>query len=720
LTPSNTATYTATFTTQYQLTTTAGTGGSVSPGGFFTSGTNTQVSATATAGYDFVGFTGTEMSTSNPLSVPMTGPQTIMANFVAQVPTKFTVSAMSPEKAGTPFQFTVTALDQFGNIAVDYAGTVKFTSSDALAVLPGNATFSAGGTAMFSATLNTGGTQTITVTDTVTSSITGTSNGISTSSTAAFVSSDKTTQGNWMGVYGKDGYDVANGPEVPAGGALSYGTFAMQGQSNWTWAQSTSDKRGLETDGQGDRTAATWYSGTTFSFDVNLTDGQQHEVSLYLLDWDSQGRGEKVTITDANNPGAPLDTRVMPDAGTDPNTTNTTAANFTGGTYLVWNLSGHVTITITRTAGPNGVVAGIFFGGASTAGSAPSASATNFLTDTSTGGNWLGVYGGDGYDVSQAGRSLPSYDPTFAPPGSNYVWNSNPIATNALETGTDGTSSRIAGTWYSSASLSFDVNLADGKPHRVALYALDWDNLGRSESVKIQDSTSGTTLDTESVSNFANGVYLIWTITGHVTITVTPTAGPNAVISGIFWGGASATVIPATAAWVNSDVSTQGAWMGKYGSNGFSLAGAGQNFLIPATFTVQGSPSPYTWESNPNPPDPKDLETDNQGHQIAAAWYSSGSNSFSFDLNLTDGNTHQISLYAMDWDNRGRVETIQVSDADSGTVLDTRIISGSSTNTSATNFANGSYLIWNVKGHVIIKITSNVGPNAVISGVFID
>ena len=95
-----------------------------------------------------------------------------------------------------------------------------------------------------------------------------------------------------MGVYGKDGYFVANGPEFPANGALSYGTFAVQGQSLWTYAQSTTDKRALETDGQGDRIAATWYSGTSFSFDVNLTDGQQHEVSLYLLDWDTGGRGE--------------------------------------------------------------------------------------------------------------------------------------------------------------------------------------------------------------------------------------------------------------------------------------------------------------------------------------------------------------------------------------------------------------------------------------------
>ncbi len=55
--------------------------------------------------------------------------------------------------------------------------------------------------------------------------------------------------------------------------------------------------------------------------------------------------------------------------------------------------------------------------------------------------------------------------------------------------------------------------------------------------------------------------------------------------------------------------------MGKYGSSGYALANAGQNFLIPATFTVQDPLTPWTWASNPNPPDP-DLETDN--HMVSA------------------------------------------------------------------------------------------------------
>ena len=55
-------------------------------------------------------------------------------------------------------------------MATGYTGTVHFTSSDAQAGLPANYTFTGGdaGTHVFSVTLKTAGTQSITATDTVT------------------------------------------------------------------------------------------------------------------------------------------------------------------------------------------------------------------------------------------------------------------------------------------------------------------------------------------------------------------------------------------------------------------------------------------------------------------------------------------------------------------------------------------------------------------------
>ena len=91
--------------------------------------------------------------------------------------THFSVNAFHTARAGTAFNFNVTALDAANNTASTYSGTVHFTTTDPKAVLPANSTL-ANGTATFSATLNTIGSQTITATDTVTASIIGTSSSI--------------------------------------------------------------------------------------------------------------------------------------------------------------------------------------------------------------------------------------------------------------------------------------------------------------------------------------------------------------------------------------------------------------------------------------------------------------------------------------------------------------------------------------------------------------
>jgi hypothetical protein len=113
----------------------------------------------------------------DPLSVqprPADGPIDIGAyEFV--LATHFVLSAPSGGTTGAAFSFTVTALDDTGNTATGYSGTVQFTSSDPRASLPGTSSLT-NGTGTFQATLNTSGNQTITATDTVTSSITGTSN----------------------------------------------------------------------------------------------------------------------------------------------------------------------------------------------------------------------------------------------------------------------------------------------------------------------------------------------------------------------------------------------------------------------------------------------------------------------------------------------------------------------------------------------------------------
>ncbi|HEV3082950.1 MAG TPA: choice-of-anchor tandem repeat GloVer-containing protein, partial [Gemmataceae bacterium] len=95
----------------------------------------------------------------------------------------------SPTTAGSAGYVTVTALDAYGNIATGYTGTVHFTSSDAKAVLPADFTFTPQypSPRVFSVTLETAGTQSITATDTVTSGMTSTQSGITVNPAAASV-----------------------------------------------------------------------------------------------------------------------------------------------------------------------------------------------------------------------------------------------------------------------------------------------------------------------------------------------------------------------------------------------------------------------------------------------------------------------------------------------------------------------------------------------------
>ncbi len=74
----------------------------------------------------------------------------------------------------------MTAYDAYGNVANGYTGTVAFSSSDAKAILPANYSFSSTdqGSHTFSVTLETAGTQSITVVDSSSFGITGSEAGI--------------------------------------------------------------------------------------------------------------------------------------------------------------------------------------------------------------------------------------------------------------------------------------------------------------------------------------------------------------------------------------------------------------------------------------------------------------------------------------------------------------------------------------------------------------
>jgi arylsulfate sulfotransferase len=341
---------------------------------------------------------------------------------------------------------------------------------------------------------------------------------------ATFLNTDTSTEGNWQNVYGSQGYNVIdNASSYP-----SYAQVSASGYSNYIWTTSTSDPRALQEVGSSNGIAAVWYSPSSFTINVNITDGQTHQVALYLLDWDQWGggRSEEVDILDAVT-GNVLSTE--------------TASNFSNGDYLVWNVSGHIQFRITNlNSSSNAVLNGLFFDPAGTPPPPPpppSPGTASFLkTDTSTEGSWQSVYGSQGYNVIDNASSYPSYAQVSTRGTSNYVWSSSTTDPRALQDASG--SGRIAATWYSSSSFTVNVDLTDGQTHQLALYLIDWDNWGggRSEEVDILDATTGKVLSTETVSNFQNGEYLVWNVSGDVEVRITNLNGnnSNAVLSGLF------------------------------------------------------------------------------------------------------------------------------------------------------------------------------------------
>ena len=68
-----------------------------------------------------------------------------------------------------------------------------------------------------------------------------------------------------------------------------------------------------------------------------------------------------------------------------------------------------------------------------------------------------------------------------------------------------------------------------------------------------------------------------------------------------------------------------------------------------------------------------------------------------------------MAFYVVDWDTTARSQRIDVLDATTGAVLDTRTI---------TDYHGGQYLVWTLTGHVRLRFTSLAGWNTVVSGIF--
>jgi hypothetical protein len=175
---------------------------------------------------------------------------------------------------------------------------------------------------------------------------------------------------------------------------------------------------------------------------------------------------------------------------------------------------------------------------------ATSGSTASYLgTDSTTLGNWKGVYGQDGNVIALHSVLVPAYS-TFDPRNVSLLlydlWSTDPRALLRQYYSYSPTE-RIASYFQVVQSMDFLVSATDGAKHRIALYFCDYDRTGRSITVQALDATTSAVLDSRMLTNYTNGLYLIYNYSGQILFRVINNNpgqyNPTATLSALFWGG---------------------------------------------------------------------------------------------------------------------------------------------------------------------------------------
>ncbi len=173
--------------------------------------------------------------------------------------------------------------------------------------------------------------------------------------------------------------------------------------------------------------------------------------------------------------------------------------------------------------------------------------------DTTTQGNWIGVYGSQGYilngylgagtpalnanDVS----SLPSYVSSYAysSNASQYVWTTTdpPSTTKDLQNPADPTGDRTAAVGYSGSNWSLTLDLSHAENFQLAVYAMDYDQYGGGRGITISVGSASATIN--GSNGYPQGDYAVFDVkapAGPLTINFENlNLNSNAVISGVFF-----------------------------------------------------------------------------------------------------------------------------------------------------------------------------------------
>jgi len=206
------------------------------------------------------------------------------------------------------------------------------------------------------------------------------------------------------------------------------------------------------------------------------------------------------------------------------------------------------------------------------------------------------------------------------------------------------------------------------------------------------------------------------TYTAPVTLGTSPvTITAKAKADGTTTGTATVNLVPNSAHFVASDNVTKGNWNGAYGKVGWALAATPANLvsLPPYLANLILPPTVYSFvaEGTADIDSRCLLMPPTYAHRFLCGWIDP--NSVQVEFNFTDSATHRVSIYCVDYDSRNRAQTVEMLDNSQTppAVLDTQNLSA---------FDQDDYLVWDLAGDVILRITRTAGPNAVLCAIFFD
>jgi hypothetical protein len=283
--------------------------------------------------------------------------------------------------------------------------------------------------------------------------------------------------------------------------------------------------------------------------------------------------------------------------------------------------------------------------------------------------------------------------------GTRYQWAANTTEARALSE--PGQLTRNAAAYYDPNQVQVKLSFSAAYTGNLHLYAVDWDTTARRETITVDGQTAVLS------SSFHEGAWVSFPISvaagGTVTITVDRTAGPNAVLSGIFLGEGGTIPGPAVAS------APQGSWVSTYGLAGYDLLGfsgsSDLTSLTKASVAVEQG-SRYQWATGTT--DVRALQNPEKTITTSVAATLYDPNQIRVQLGFTEKYSGNLELYAVDWDSTARREMISVNGQ-------TAVLSS--------EFNAGAWVSFplNVQAGETVTITVDrlAGANAVLSGIFL-